>query len=135
MKSDEHIGSSVGFALNLPRGYLSGLEVVAKLYEPLFKGIGRCGLEGLALMSRRSEAWLAYAARFGEYRSPSDLATGQWQFWQAAALDYLQAVQRLATAFGVCGALPEHKAIAQRDFITVEEPPTATGKRSDRKAA
>jgi hypothetical protein len=135
MKSDEHIGSQIGSAFDLPRSYLSGLEVVAKLYEPLLKGIGRCSLEGLALMSRRSQAWLAYAGRLGKYQSPADLATSQWQFWQAATLDYLRAAQRLTAAFGVSVTLPEHKGIAQRDFITVEEPPTAAGKRSDRKAA
>jgi hypothetical protein len=135
MKSDEHIGSSIGFALNLPPSYLKGLEAVAKGYEPLFKRSGRCSLEGLALVSRRSQAWLAFAARLGDCRSPGDLANSQWQFWQAAALDYAQAAQRLAAAFGVSVGLPEHKGIAQRDFITVEEPPTSANKRSDRKAA
>jgi hypothetical protein len=114
---------------------LSGLEPVAKVYEPLFKGIGRCSLEGLALVSRRSQAWLAVTARLGEFRSPAELATSQWQFWQAAAEDYAHAAQRLAAAFGVCVALPEHKGIAQRDFITVEGPLASAGKRSDRKAA
>jgi hypothetical protein len=130
MKSDEHIGSSIGFALNLPCSYVSGLEAIAKGYEPLFKRIGRCSLEGLALVSRRSQAWLALAVRLGECRSPADLANSQWQFWQAAALDYAQAAQRMAAAFGVSVALPEQTGIAQRDFITVEEPPTSASKRS-----
>jgi hypothetical protein len=59
----------------------------------------------------------------------------QMQFWQTAATDYAQAIKRLSAAVAGCAVLPEFKGMQTRDFITVEEPAAAPGKRSDRKAA
>jgi hypothetical protein len=132
MKAAGHVDPNLGSALNISRSYFSGLDTVAKSYEPVLKAIGRWNFELLALTSRRSQAWLGVTARIGQCRSPADLAREQLQFWQSAASDYTQAAQRLAAAFAV---VPELKGIAQRDFITVDEPTTSTGKRSDRKAA
>ena len=136
MMSGEQSSSNARFALNFPRIYICGLDAVAKGYEPLVRGIGRCNLEALAFFSRRWQAWLAFAARLGDCKSPADLATTHMQFWQDATLDYSQSAQRLAGALGGCVALSELKGAGQhRDFITVEEPTTSAGKRSDRKAA
>jgi hypothetical protein len=135
MKSAGHVDPNLGSALGISRIYFSGLETLAKGYEPALKAVGRWNLELLALTSRRSQAWLSVPARFGQCKSPADVAREQWQFWQSAASDYSEAAQRLVAAFAACAVVPEFKGIAQRDFITVEEPTTSPGKRSDRKAA
>jgi hypothetical protein len=136
MKAAGHVDPNLGSALSISRIYFSGLETLAKGYEPALKAVGRWNLELLALTSRRSQAWLGVPARFSQCKSPADVAREQLQFWQSAASDYSEAAQRLGAAFAACAVVPEFKGIAQqRDFITVEEPTTSPGKRSDRKAA
>jgi hypothetical protein len=133
MKSGGHFDSDSG--LSVSRSYLGSLDAVVKAYEPALKGVGRYNLEVLALISRRAQAWLGVPSRLVRCVSPVDVMREQMQFWQSAAADYAQAVKRLSAAVGGCAVLPEFKGLPTRDFITVEEPAAASGKRSDRKAA
>jgi hypothetical protein len=135
MKAAGDVDPNLGSALDISRNYFRGLDTLAKGYEPVLKAVGRWNLELLALTSRRSQAWLGVAGGISHLRSPADVAREQLQFWQSAVSDYTQAAQRLAAAFAACAVVPELKGIAQRDFITVEEPTTSAGKRGDRKAA
>jgi len=133
MKLGEHLESDSGSAPDRSRTLFSGLDVAVKGYEPILKGIGRWNLELFALMTRRSRAWLGVPTRLGQCRSPQELAYEQLRFWQTAASDYTEAAQRMVAAFGA--AMPELSSIAQRDYITVEQPSTPAAKRNDRKAA
>jgi len=81
----------------------------------------------LGLMTRRTRAWLELPSLLGQCKSPQDLSREQMRFWQNAALDYAEGMQRLATAFtalapaGLNGAWNAKAAAPARDYISVQE--------------
>jgi hypothetical protein len=127
----------------LHQAYCSGLDLLAKGYEPAFKGIGRWNLEVLGLMSRRARAWMELPARIGQCKTPQDLVREQLQFWQTAAHDYSDGAQRLMAASGALaapgfnGAWTGMTATSSRDYISFPDTKPAaedSGKRERRAA-
>jgi hypothetical protein len=127
MSAGERGSPTAGPFVNLSQVYCNGLDVLAKSSEPLVKGVGRVNLEVLGLMTRRTRAWLELPARLSQCKSPQDLQVEQLRFWQNAALDYTEGVQRLATAFsalapaGLNGAWSVKATPPSRDYISVHE--------------
>ena len=133
MSASERNDPKAGPFVNLSQTYCNGLDVLAKGYEPVLKGVGRWNLEVMGLMTRRASAWLEIPARASQCKTPQDLVGMQMQFWQAAAQDYSEGVQRLTVAFGAL-APPGFNAAwggktvtPARDYITfAEQKPAAT---------
>jgi hypothetical protein len=131
MGASERSDPKAGPFVNLSQTYCNGLDVLAKGYEPVLKGIGRWNLEVMGLMTRRTRAWLEIPARVSQCKTPQDLAREQLQFWQTAAHDYSEGVQRLTVAVsalvppGLNGAWGGKVAAPARDYITFAEPKPA----------
>ena len=129
MSAGERIDPKSGPFGNLSEAYSRNLDVAARGFEPVLRGVGRWNLEVLGLATRRARAWAEMPARLGQCRTPQDLVREQLQFWQAASLDYVEASQRLSVAFGAMavpglnGAHPGKEP--DRDYITFPEPTPA----------
>jgi hypothetical protein len=124
MSGNERTEPKAGPFGNLSQAYFSGLDLMAKRYEPAFRGVGRWNLEMFGLMSRRAQAWLEVPARLSTCRTPQDLMREQIQFWQSATRDYVESGQRLSAALGsfvaptgLNGLLNAH----ERDYISFPE--------------
>jgi len=138
MSANERTDPKAGPFVNLSQTYCNGLDAVAKNYEPVLKGIGRLNLEVVGLMTRRTSAWMEISARTSQCRTPQDLVSVQMQFWQTAAQDYSESVQRLTAAFGALAppGFPawSGKTVAPaRDYITfAEQKPAASDQQPKR---
>ena len=144
MSGSERSDPKAGPFVNLSQTYCNGLDVLAKGYEPALKGVGRWNLEVMGFMTRRARAWLEMPARVSQCKTPQDLAREQLQFWQTAAHDYSEGVQRLTVAAsalappGFNGTWGGKAAAPARDYITVtEQKPAATDQepKRERRAA
>jgi hypothetical protein len=134
MSGSERLDSKAGPLGNLSQAYFSSLDMMVKGCEPALKGVGRWNLELVALVARRSQAWLEVPARLMQCKTPVDLANEQMRFWRSAATDYSESSRRLSAAWGACAAMPKLNGTQPRDYMTFTEP-TDAGKRADRKAA
>ena len=143
MRASERADPGAGPFVNLHQTYCSGLDLLAKGYEPAFKGMGRWNAEVLGLMTRRARAWMELPARIGQCRTPQDLVREQLQFWQVAGHDYSDGAQRLMAAFGALtapgfnGAWTGMTATSNRDYISFPDTKPAaedSGKRERRAA-
>ena len=144
MSASERSDPKAGPFVNLSQTYCNGLDVLAKGYEPVLKGVGRWNLEVMGFMTRRARAWLEIPARVSQCKTPQDLAREQLQFWQTATRDYSEGVQRLTVAVsalappGLDGGWGGKAAAPPRDYITFDEPkPAATDQepKRERRAA
>jgi len=144
MSASERSDPKAGPFVNLSQTYCNGLDVLAKGYEPALKGVGRLNLEVMGLMTRRARAWLEIPARASQCKTPQDLVREQLQFWQTAAADYSEGVQRLTIAFGALAppgfdsAWGGKTAAPARDYMTfTEQKPAATAQepKRERRAA
>ena len=124
MNASERSDPKAGPFVNLSQTYCNGLDVLAKGYEPMLKGIGRWNLEVMGLMTRRARAWMEFPARASQCKTPHDLAREQLQFWQTAAHDYTDGARRLTVALGALAPPSLHgkSAAPTRDYITFAEP-------------
>jgi hypothetical protein len=136
MIAGERKDPKAGPFVNLGETCWSGLDLVAKGYEPTLMGMGRWNLELLGIMTRRSRAWLEIPARASQCKTPQDLVREQLQFWQTAAHDYSDGARRLTMAFGALAA-PGSIAAPKRDYIDVPDakPVAAEAPRRERRAA
>ena len=134
MSGSERLDSKAGPLGNLSQAYFSSLDMMVKGCEPALKGVGRWNLELVALVARRSQAWLAVPARLMQCKTPVDLANEQMRFWRSAATDYSESSRRLSAAWGACAAMPKLNGTQPRDYMTFTAP-TDAAKRTDRKAA
>lgn len=131
MSGSERSDPKAGPFVNLSQTYCNGLDVVAKGYEPMLKGVGRWNLEVMGFMTRRARAWLEFPARVSQCKTPQDLAREQLQFWQTAVHDYSEGVQRLTVTIGALvppglnGTWSGKEAAPLRDYITFAEPKAA----------
>jgi hypothetical protein len=131
MSVSERSDPKAGPFVNLSQTYCNGLDVLAKGYEPALKGVGRLNLEVMGLMTRRARAWLEIPARASQCKTPQDLVREQLQFWQTAAADYSEGVQRLTIAFGALAPLGFDRALGgktaapARDHMTFTEQQSA----------
>jgi hypothetical protein len=137
MTVGEHADPNTGSMTDLSTAYIGNLDTLMKGCEPALKGVGRWNLELLALTTRRSQAWFGIPLRLGQCRLPLDVVNVQLRFWQTLASDYWEAFHRLVAVWGACAILPRLNGLAERDYITLQEPDetSRTPKRSDRKAA
>jgi len=146
MSGNERLESKSGPLGNLSEAYFGSLDMAAKSFEPMLKGVGRWNLELVGLMSRRTQAWLEIPTRLGQCKTPVDAVNEQLRFWQTAASQYADGTHRLAAAWGACAVMPGFngawggQTVAQpRDYITFQEPKDQAAdsapKRSERKAA
>lgn len=130
MSAGERIDPKSGPFGNLSEAYGKNLDVAARGFEPVLRGLGRWNLEILGLGTRRARAWAELPASLAKCRTPQDLVREQLQFWQTASHDYVGAAQRLSVAFGamaVPGLNGAHSAKEpDRDYITFPEPKPAT---------
>lgn len=141
MSGSERMDPKLGPFCNLGQAYFSGLDLLAKSYEPAFRNATRWNLELAGLATRRARAWLELPGRVAKCRTPQDLAQANLEYWQTAAKDYTDGAQRLAVAAGAF-ALPGLKggwvkSAPGRDYITVTEakPVAEDTPRHDRRAA
>jgi hypothetical protein len=112
---------------NLSHAWCSGLDQLAKTYEPAMRNVGRINLELMGLMTRRAQAWLEVPAAAGRCKTPQELVAEQLKFWQAAGQDYAEASRRLSAAYAafVGPALTSSwgaVSATARDYITFPEP-------------
>ena len=82
MSGSERLDSKAGPLGNLSQAYFSSLDMMVKGCEPALKGVGRWNLELVALVARRSQAWLEVPARLMQCKTPVDLANEQMRFWR-----------------------------------------------------
>ena len=73
MSASERNDPKAGPFVNLSQTYCNGLDVLAKGYEPVLKGVGRWNLEVMSFMTRRASAWLEIPARASQCKTPQDL--------------------------------------------------------------
>jgi hypothetical protein len=137
MSGSERLDSKAGPLGNLSQAYFGNIDKVMKGFEPALKGAGRWNLEMVGLMARRSQAWLEMPARLRRCRTPMDVFGEQMRFWQVAATDYADGMQRLAATWGSFGATPKLNGTQPRDYMSFAEPneSPATAKRGERWAA
>ena len=126
MGTGERIGPNMGPFVNAGQQYSNGLEAFAKRSEPVLKGVGRCNLEAMRLTTRRARAWIELPSRVSRCKTPQDLVREQLQFWQTAALDYAEGMQRLTLAFAALAestwvAPQKGDAARARDYMTFPE--------------
>ena len=102
-------------------------DVTAKL-EPVTRAATRAQFETMALMGKQGRTAFDASSRLMACRTPQDLASVQLQFWQTAAQQQAEGVQRIMAAWGslAVGAVPPApKASAQpvkRDILAFREP-------------
>lgn len=81
----------------------------------------RAAAEMVALAGKRSRAWLNHATAFTKFRTPHEIMALQQAFWQGATLDYLEAQQRIAAAWGVAVAAPAVADGTARDRLALDD--------------
>lgn len=143
MSASERGDPKAGPFVNLSQTYCSGLDTLARGYEPVLKGMGRWNLEIIGLMTRRARAWAEIPARVSQCKTPVDLVREQIQFWQTAAHDYSEGTRRLSAAFGAMkppglnGALGGNATPPPRDYISFPDakPGAEEAPKRERRAA
>jgi Phasin protein len=127
---------------NLNQTWCSGLDQLAKGYEPTLRNVGRINLELMGLMTRRAQAWLQVQASASQCKTPQELFAAQLKFWQTAAQDYNEGARRLSATFASLAgpgfsAVWGQSAATPRDYITFPEPTVSAADppKHDRRAA
>jgi hypothetical protein len=105
MSGSERLDPKCGPFANLWLTYSSGLDALAKGYEPVVLGLGRCQAELMTLALRRTQAWLDRPMRLSRCRTPQDAVGEHLSFWQTAGAQYAESSQRvLAAVLSTTGA-------------------------------
>ncbi|HEU0160643.1 MAG TPA: hypothetical protein VFR00_15075 [Hyphomicrobiaceae bacterium] len=105
MSGSERLDPKCGPFANLWLTYSSGLDALAKGYEPVVLGLGRCQAELMTLALRRTQAWLDRPVRLSGCRTPQDAISEHLSFWQTAGAQYAESSQRvLAAVLSTSGA-------------------------------
>src|SRR5262245_18183749 len=127
MSGSERLDPKCGPFANVWLTYSNGLDAMAKGYEPVALGLGRCQLELMTFALRRMQAWLERPKEITRCRTPQDVITEQLNFWQTASAQYAESSQHVLAAVlsttvaplaaaGSTGANRE-----RRDYIAVAE--------------
>ena len=100
------------------------------MVEPPWKVMARLQIETMALVSRRSQAYMELPAMLAQCHNPQDLLTEQVRFWQMAQRQYAHGLEKIV------GSVP----LTQSAEGSAEETPTQPKARdymivSDRDAA
>ena len=125
MSGSERLDPNCGPFANLWLTYSSGLDALAKGYEPVVLGVGRCQAELMTLAVRRTQAWLDRPMRLSRCRTPQDAIGEHLSFWRTAGAQYAESSQRvLAAVLSSTGAplAPTGSSSADRgarDYIAV----------------
>ena len=139
MSGSERVESKCGPFANLWLTYSNGLDAIARSYEPVALGVGRCQLELMTLALRRTQAWLAHPTRLMRCRTPQDAVTEHVAFWQTAGAHYAEGAQRMLAALASISPLAVGRSIdadrERRDYIAVEVKEPAGVPVKDRRAA
>ena len=69
----------------------------------------------MGLHDAPGRAWMEIPARASQCKTPQDLVREQLQFWQTAAHDYSEGVQRLTAAFGALAPAGLQCCLGQHD--------------------
>lgn len=117
--------SGLGPYQNLMQSYFGGLDNAAQGYEPVMKGMARIQLEMMSLASRRAQAYLEISSRLAACRTPQELMTEQFRFWQTAVQHYSEGNRRVMTAMTAM-AQPNTTANGKskpraRDYLSVPD--------------
>src|SRR5262245_4849917 len=140
MSGSERLDPKCGPFANLWLTYSNGLDAMAKSYEPVVLGLGRCQLELMTLALRRTQAWFERPTRLTRCRTPQDAIAEQVGFWQTAGAHYTEGAQRVFAALLSTTANPlvagRSTGADTRDYIAVElKEPAAVPPIKDRRAA
>ena len=142
MSGSERLDPKLGPFANLWLTYSNGLDAMAKSYEPVVLGLGRCQLELMTLALRRTQAWLERPTRLTRCRTPQDAIAEHVGFWQTAGAHYTEGAQRVLAALVSTTANPLVAGWSTgadrdtRDYIAVElKEPAAVPPIKDRRAA
>lgn len=133
MTAKKHTDSPTGPLANLASVYCSQLDTGLKAGEPLLRGITRYQLEWTRLASRRTRAWATLPSSLAQCKTPTDVLSLNMQFWQTAALNYQESLQRMWALAGNMGAMQaaasDSKAANGHDHLEVrgERPAKAAG--------
>jgi hypothetical protein len=112
---------------DLLEAYFAGVNQMAQGLGPM-KGIARCQLEMMGLMSRRAQAYLEIPSRLSRCQSPQSLMLEQLRFWQNAFQQYSESSRHIMDAWGQAGAallaqsVPKNGKAASRDYISFGAP-------------
>lgn len=135
----KHTDSRTGPATNLSAVYCGQIDAAMKAAEPMLRAIGRTNLEWSRLATQRTRAWVSLPAQATRCKSPADLFSLQMQFWQTAAQNYMEGMQRMLSAASKLSPIPQEAEARAggHDFLQVrDEPQPAESKhRSARQAA
>jgi hypothetical protein len=127
MSGSEHLEPKCGPFANLCLTYCNGLDTLAKGYEPVALGLGRCQLEAMTLALRRTQAWLERPTRLKGCRTPQDAIAEHVSFWQTAGAHYAESSQRVLAALinATTSPLAARRSTGAdrvvRDYIAVSE--------------
>jgi hypothetical protein len=142
MNGSERLDPKCGPFANLWLTYSNGLDAMARSYEPVVLGLGRCQLELMTLALRRTQAWLERPTRLTRCRTPQDAVAEHVGFFQTAGAQYTESAQRifaalLSTTAGPLAAGRRSGAAGEtRDYIAVEvKEPAVVPPINDRRAA
>src|SRR5262245_9056127 len=106
MSGSERLDPKCGPFANLWLTYSNGLDAMAKSYEPVVLGLGRCQLELMTLGLRRTQAWLERPTRLTRCRTPQDAIAEHVSFWQTAGAQYAESAQRVVAALASTATSP-----------------------------
>ncbi len=81
----------------------SGLESMGEAYDPIVKSFGRCQLETLGLLNRRSQAYFDFPGRLSRCRTPQDFMNEQMHFWHTAFQEYSECAGKMVEALEPLG--------------------------------
>jgi len=142
MSGSERLDPTCGPFANLWLTYSNAVDAMAKGYEPVALGLGRCQLELMTLGLRRMQAWLNRPTQVTRCRTPQAAIAEQLSFWQTANTQYAESSQRLLAALLSTAATPPAtgstaQARERRDYVAVAEVKEAAGLSplKDRRAA
>jgi hypothetical protein len=141
MSGSERLDPQCGPFANLWLTYSNGLDAMARSYEPVALGLGRCQLELMTLALRRTQAWLERPTRLTRCRTPQGAIAEHVSFWQTAGAQYAESTQRVLAALVSASPLAAGRSTGadreMRDYIAVgvKEPAAGPPPVKDRRAA
>lgn len=88
----------------------------------VMKASAQATSEVMGLVSRRTQALLAFTAEAAKCRAPQDMMSLQMRYWQTALQQHTEAAQRIAAAWNIAlPQLPDAAIAPMRDLKSLAE--------------
>ena len=89
---------------NFSQCYFRSLDMMWKDYEPSLMSFNA---ECMRLINRRAKAWLDIPASLSKCKTPQDVVSAQFKFWQQMGHDYAEGTRQLTSALRPLQSLPD----------------------------